>query len=316
MRAAGSPGTKRALREPLIPLAQTTQLDIEVPQSPRSSRGRARRCSPNCAAIDVVSDAANKISEWQYWAVFDQTEDHFRSRCFAVLTTVFMFVALAFNIPLTVPVVPSETVARVLFTSSLPRAAFFGYGLDMTPRVQLVNSDGTGVVNHTATTTVLAITQNSVNKRRTIACDTVTLDTVYGTLEYLRVQTLCSPVVVQGVNVSDALGVVSFDNLIIDRGPPGEYLISIESDGVSTQGMVTVASSVASLVPVNSPPDTFQVGVPFSTQPEVQVRNRQGRPVAGIAVVAFVWDSPHIFDPFAHSYANMVRSTTCFCRCR
>ncbi len=93
--------------------------------------------------------------------------------------------------------------------------------------------------------------------------------------------------------LTDPAGVATFSNLVVS-GPPGAYTLAFNGTGLTgvtaPAATALTAGPAARLALLTQPAPTAQSGVPFATQPVVELQDAAGNPVsqAGITITASI----------------------------
>lgn len=106
-----------------------------------------------------------------------------------------------------------------------------------------------------------------------------------GTLEFIRYEEVCRIQIWNRTSISDHNGQSQYDGLKFARAPQGSYYFNFFDDGKNAQSeeyTTFLQTTVIKMKIVSGDPPLYQeLGIPFTTQPLVQVLDQNGYPVSG-----------------------------------
>jgi hypothetical protein len=185
----------------------------------------------------------------------------------------------------------------VSFANVPPRTMYLSQAPVRHPRVQVLSDKKAPLSDVPVTITVSQISLARNPQVQSVDCSSDATSSVVGTLEGWRLQDVCRAVLGQETVMSDDIGLGSFVDFSVVRGPPGIWDLTFSAGNQSVVASVNVFSAVMdTLIMTPEAPSWFVAGVPLSTQPVLKVVDQYGNPVSGRVVVAFVSQSPFDSD--------------------
>jgi hypothetical protein len=185
----------------------------------------------------------------------------------------------------------------VSFANLPPRTMYLSQAPVRHPRVQVLSDKKAPL---SGIPVVISVSQISLARNpqvQAVDCSSDATGSVQGTLEGLRLQDVCEAVLGQQRVVSDSIGLGSFVDFSVIRGPPGIWDLTFSAGNQSVVASVNVFSAVMDTLMVTpDAPSWFVSGEPLSTQPVLKIVDQYGNPVSGRVVVAFVSQSPFDSD--------------------
>ncbi|MDR3738444.1 MAG: hypothetical protein P4L40_05435 [Terracidiphilus sp.] len=197
----------------------------------------------------------------------------------------------------TVPPDLCPQVSTLYFSSTPPAAIYIGEGFARHPRVQALTDANTPVSGLTVQATVTDVALAANPQVASLDCSTDTLASLTGTLEAARVADICAPVLTQPSADTNDIGLASFMDLFVARGPPGLWELTFQVDGGNATTSLNVFTTVYDMYLTSTDfPDVFTPGVPLFVQPSLYVVDQYQQPVVGKSVIAFVLPTPFDTD--------------------